>query len=121
MKHPVLRYTLGLVHSVLGNHAEALKHFDKTLELAPGFKKVNIQKAIIFLKISEFDNAIKCLKSEIANRGDIIPALITLGEISLRLGDSSHALYYFHEVISVDPDNITAKKHIQSINSTYGQ
>lgn len=121
MNHPAIRYTLGLVHSVLGNHTEALEHFDKTLELAPGLKKVNIQKAIIFLKISEFDNAIKCLKSEIENRGDIIPALITLGEISLRLGDSSQALHYFHEAISVDPDNITAKKHIQSINSTYGQ
>ena len=121
MKHPVLRYTLGLVHSVLGNHAEALEHFDKTLELAPGFKKVNIQKAVIFLKINEYDNAIKCLKSELENRGDIIPALITLGEISLRLGDSSQALNYFHEVISVDPDNITAREHIQSINSKYCQ
>jgi len=116
MNHPAIRYTLGLIHSVLGNHTEALEHFDKTLELAPGFKRVNIQKAIIYLKISEFDNAIKCLKSEIENRGDIIPALITLGEISMRLGDSSQALNYFHEVTSVDPDNITARKHVQSIS-----
>ncbi len=117
INHPAIRYTFGLVHSVLGNHAEALEHFDKTLQLAPAFKKVNIQKAVIFLRISEFNNAIDCLKMEIANGGDIIPALITLGEISLHLGDFSQALNYFHKAIFIDPDNITAKKHIQSLNT----
>ncbi|MDD3946370.1 MAG: glycosyltransferase [Clostridia bacterium] len=117
INHPAIRYTYGLVHSVLGNHAEALGHFDKTLQLAPAFKKVNIQKAIIFLKFSKYNNAIDCLKMEIANSGDIIPALITLGEISLHLGDSSQALNYFHKAISIDSDNITAKKHIHSLNT----
>jgi len=117
LNHPALRYTLGLVYSVLGNHAEALEQFDKTLELAPGFKKVNIQKAIIFLKKSEYDNAVKCLNKEIDNRGDVITALITLGEISLHMGDYPQAHHYFHRAISVDPDNITAKKHIESISS----
>ena len=121
INHPAIRYTFGLVHSVLGNHAEALEHFDKTLQLAPAFKKVNIQKAIIFLKFGKYNNAIDCLKMEIANSGDIIPALITLGEISLHLGDSSQALHYFHKAISIDPGSILAKKHIQSINSKYGQ
>jgi len=120
INHPALSYTLGLVHSVLGNYSEALKHFDKTLLSEPGFKKVNIQKAIIFLKTGDFTNAIKCLKGEIENDGDVIPSLITLGEISLRLGDQSQALNYFQEVITVDPDNLVATKHLNSITSAYG-
>jgi tetratricopeptide (TPR) repeat protein len=115
LNHAALRYTLGLVHSVIGNQTEALEHFDKTLELTPGLKKANIQKAIIFLKMNDFDHAVECLNKEVANGGDVIPALITLGEINLHLGNRQQALHHFHEVIALDPDNATAKKHIESI------
>lgn len=116
MNHPALRYTLGLVYSVLGKDDEALEQFDKALEFVPGLKKVNIQKAVIYLKINRFDDAIKCLHKEIENSGDILPALITLGEISLHRADLSKALDYFQRALSVAPDNIYVKKHIESIS-----
>jgi tetratricopeptide (TPR) repeat protein len=116
INHPVLRYTLGLVYSVLGKHDEALAHFDKTLEIAPSFKKANIQKAVIYLRINQFDDAIKCLNKEIANQGDVIPSLITLGEISLLMKDPPQALLYFRRAISVDPNNTTARNYIQSLS-----
>lgn len=115
-KHPVICYTLGLAHSALGNHAEALRFFDKTLELSPSFKKVNTQKALVFLKKNEFEEASKCLEREIENKGDIVPALLTLGEIRLRLGDSQSAIHNFQRVLSFDPDNKTAGTYLQQIS-----
>lgn len=117
MYHPVFCYTFGLIHSALDNHAEALKHFDHALELAPGFKKVNLQKAIVYLRRNQFDQAIECLKREIENKGDIIPALITLGEIKFKQNDFSKAIHYFQEVIITDPGNTTAGTYLKSITA----
>jgi tetratricopeptide (TPR) repeat protein len=115
MNHYALSYSLGLVHSVIGNHEEALKQFDKSLELFPGLKKANIQKALIFLKRNDFDNAIECLNKEIENRGDVVPALITLGEINLHLNNHAQALHHFQKVTSLEPENAAAKRHIEFI------
>ncbi len=115
MNHPVFCYTLGLIHSVLDNHSEALKYFDKTLKLSPGFKKVNNQKAIVFLKRNECDQAAKCLEQEIEIKGDMVPALITLGEINLRRNDSLKASHYFQEVLLIDPDNAAAGNYLERI------
>ena len=113
--HPVLLYTLGLIQNALDNHTEALKHFDQALELAPGFKKVNLQKAIIYLKRNEFAQAVKCLEREIENSGEIIPALITLGEIRVKQKDFKLAIHYFQEVLTADPGNAAARNYLKSI------
>ncbi len=113
--HPVFCYTLGRIHNALDNHREALKQFDKTLEIAPGFKKVNSHKAIVHLKRNEFDQAAKCLEQEIANNGDIIPALITLGEINLKKADSLKAIHYFQEALIIDPDNAIVRTYLNTI------
>ena len=115
--HPVIHYTTGLVHSALENHDEALDHFEKVRELSPGFKKVNNQKALVYLKKGDMDRAISCLEQEIDNNGDIVPALITLGEISLRRKDFSKAIHYFQGALITDPANVIAGNYLKSITN----
>ncbi|MDY7035214.1 MAG: glycosyltransferase [Thermodesulfobacteriota bacterium] len=117
VNHPVIHYTLGLIYGTQKKNDEALRHYNKTLEMSPGFKKVNIQKARILLEKHKIEKAVECLQREIENKGDLLMAYVTLGEIGLHTNDMQGARDYFQKVLAIDPDNHVAATYLKRLSN----
>lgn len=62
-QYPDVHNALGLVYSLLGNHAEAIACFKKATELNPDYIEAYVNLAIVYNEQCEFEEAIKSFET----------------------------------------------------------
>lgn len=115
LKFPALYFLLGRTLDAVGSWEEALMFFDRALEFQPDYPNVNCHKAVVYLNRNMHDAAIKALEREIEISGNVIGAYNLLGQISFALKDTESACVFFQKVLTLNPDEATAKAHLEMI------
>jgi glycosyltransferase involved in cell wall biosynthesis len=115
LRHPAVFFLLGRAFGATGDGRKALENFQWVLDLQSNYRDVNCHIAVIFLNNHLYNDALKALEREIEIGGNLVAAYNLLGEMSLYWKDSESAGNFFLKVLAIEPDNPTAKKHLERI------
>lgn len=115
IRHPAIFLLLGRAYGEISDYDKALLNLDTSLQLQPGYPNASFYRAIMFLKIKRYDDAVAALGKEIADKGNICDAYNLLGEISIMWNDYQSAANFFRQVITIDPQNHTAIKYLDQL------
>ena len=116
LRHPAVFFLLGRSLAASGDGRNAIDNFELVLELQPNYPEVNCHKAVIFLNNNLYNEAIKSLEREIEIGGNLVAAYNLLGEMSLYWKDRESAKNFFLKVLTIEPDNPTAKGCLEHID-----
>ena len=108
LRHPALLCLLGRCHGAVGSWAEAMKNFDLALSVSPDFPDAHRFRAVVYLNLQRFDEAVTALEKEIACGGNLAAAYQILGEIALHRNDRGCAGECFRKVLAVAPHHPAA-------------
>ncbi|NQT69563.1 MAG: tetratricopeptide repeat protein [Desulfobacteraceae bacterium] len=111
--HPAVYFLLGRVYDAAGNWEKSLEQFDRALEIQPNCPDVNCYKAVIFLNRNMYDTALNALEKEIEISGNLAGAYTLLGQMSHELKDLKSAVQFFQKVLTIKPDDPTAKNYLR--------
>lgn len=117
LRHPAVFFLLGRAFDAAGDGRKALENFKRVLELQSNHPDVNCHMAVIFLNNHQYNEALKALEREIEIDGNLVAAYNLLGEMSLYWKDMESAGNFFLKVLTIEPDNPTAKNHLECIGS----
>lgn len=115
LNNPAVFVLLGRTYDVVGKCDMALTSFDHALEIQPNCSDVNCYKAVIFLNGNNYNAALNVLEREIEIGGNLAGAYSLLGQMSLVMKDMESATKFFQKVLTINPDDPTAKKHLENI------
>ena len=118
LMHPAVFVLLGRAYNAVGKCDMALTSFDHALEIQPDCPDVNCHKAVIFLNRKMYEPALNALEREIEIGGNLAGAYSLLGQMSLVMKDMESATKFFQKVLTIKPDDQTAKKHLENISLT---
>jgi tetratricopeptide (TPR) repeat protein len=113
LRHPGMFFLLGRVYYAAGNWENGLIHFDRALEMQPDCPNVNCHRAVVLLNRGMYPAALKALEREIEINGNLVDAYNLLGQMSLVLKDLESAAQFFQKVLTINPDDPTAKAHLE--------
>lgn len=113
LRHPAVYFLLGRAYDAAGNWEKALEKFDRVIERQPDFPDINCYKAVIFLNRNMYDAALKALEREIEISGNLAGAYTLLGQMSHELKDLESAAQFFQKVLTIKPDDPTAKNYLR--------
>jgi tetratricopeptide (TPR) repeat protein len=113
--HPAVFVLLGRAYDAAGEPEKALISFDRALEIQPNCPDANCYKAVIFLNRNMNAAALNALEREIEIDGNLAGAYNLLGQMSHELKDFESAVRFFKKVLTINPDNATAKAYLQRI------
>ncbi len=111
--HPAVYFLLGRAYDAVGNREKSLEKFDRVIEMQPDFPDVNCYRAVIFLNRNMYDAALSALEREIEIGGNLAGAYTLLGQMSHELKDLKSAVQFFQKVLTIKPDDPTAKIYLQ--------
>lgn len=117
LRHPVVFLLLGRAYDAVGNWERALTSCDSALEIQPDCPDVNNLRAVIFLNRNMYEPALNALEREIEIGGNLVFAYNTLGKLSLMAKDQESATQFFQKVLTINPDDPTAKANLERITS----
>jgi tetratricopeptide (TPR) repeat protein len=115
LRHPAVFLLLGRAYDAAGDLEKAITGFDHALEIQPDCPDVNCHKAVIFLNRKMYEPALNTLEKEIEIGGNLAGAYSLLGQMSLVMKDLESATKFFQKVLTINPDDPTAKKHLENI------
>ncbi len=115
IRHPAVFFLLGRALTAAGDSGKALDSFKLVLELQPNFPEVNCHIAVLFLNNHQHNEALEALEKEIEIGGNLVAAYNLLGEMSLYWKDRDSARDFFMKVLTIEPDNATARSHLEHI------
>lgn len=116
--HPAVFVLLGRAYDAVGEPEKALTSFDRALEIQPNCPDVNCYKAVIFLNRNMYEAALNALGMEIEVDGNLAGAYNLLGQMSHVLKDLDSATKFFKKVLTIKPNDLTAKNHLKQIAAT---
>ena len=116
LRHPAVFFLLGRAYGAIGDNGRAIENFAHVLELQANYPEVRCHMAVIFLNDQQFYEALKALEQEIEIGGNLVAVYNLLGEMSLFWKDMESARNFFLKVLTIDPDNPTAKNHLERIS-----
>jgi glycosyltransferase involved in cell wall biosynthesis len=116
IRHPAVFFLLGRAFEASGKNMQALENYDHVLELQANYPDVYCHMAVIFLNNQQYNEALKALEKEIEIGGNLVAAYNLLGEMSLFWKDMESARNFFLKVLTIDPDNPTARDHLERIS-----
>ncbi len=115
LRHPAVFFLFGRALAASGDGRRALDNFERVLELQPSYPEVNCHRAVIFLNKNQYNEALTALEREIEIGGNLVAAYNLLGEMSLHWQDRESAENFFLKVLTIEPDNPTAKANLERI------
>ncbi len=113
LRHPSMFFLLGRAYYAAGNWENGLINFDRALEMQPDGPNVNCHRAVVLLNRGMYPAALKALEREIEINGNLVDAYNLLGQMSLVLKDLGSAAQFFQKVLTINPNEPTAKAHLE--------
>ncbi len=115
LRLPTLFFLLGRAHYAVGSAEMAILNYDLALEIQPDYPNVNCHKAVVYLNMNMYGEAMNVLEREIEIGGNLVEAYKLLGQISFALKDTDSAVKFFQKVLTIDPDDPTATARLDDI------
>jgi tetratricopeptide (TPR) repeat protein len=116
--NPVVFYNLGVVYIFLKADDKALEHFQRSVDLEPGYAEAyyNMGQVNLLTK-KDFARALNCFSRAALIRPDYIGAHHQMGITYELLGDKIRSLESFKKALELDPENSRIKKDVARLNS----
>jgi tetratricopeptide (TPR) repeat protein len=102
-------YDEGVTASMKGDLEQAVRHFEKTLELDPAFITASHQLGKCYMRMGEPRKAIQTLQEVVRKKPHLVPPRIDLGYALLDIGAAGKALPIFQEIAAKQPANARAQ------------
>jgi len=100
-----------------GNFLDAIKFFKLCTDISPDTAKYWSYLSLAFTKIPQgFKDAEEALRRAISLEPGNVDYIANLGLIYLGLGQKELALEQFKKALSIDPDNLKAKKGLEKVS-----
>jgi tetratricopeptide (TPR) repeat protein len=103
------------------NYDEAIKCYENTLELDPGFTDVHRFIGDAYLRKGMLDKAMYEYKKAIAIKPNNVPAHVGLGEIYLKKGKLDDAASEYKKAIGIYPDSASAHSGLGDVYLNRGK
>jgi tetratricopeptide (TPR) repeat protein len=98
-----------------GRHKEALRAFDRVVELAPEFAEGWNRRATLHYLMGNYDASVADVERTLALEPRHFGALSGLGLINMRLGYTDQAVRAFRKALEVNPHLPGAKANIEQL------
>jgi tetratricopeptide (TPR) repeat protein len=112
---------LGLIIKEEGNQEEALSHFQKAIEINPGFEIAYLNLGKMASDSGDIDRAIECYEKAIAIRPSFYGAHIALGNLLLKTNALAEAWQHYSEAIRIKPDAAAPYNGLASVLTKLGR
>jgi hypothetical protein len=106
---------------MLGNDAEAQKNFEKILALEPGNYAFHLDLADIHFKRKEYKKAEERITAYLTKRPNDREAKLLLGRLYSEMGNRTHAIQVFEELVKADPNDTEALAAIAELHKDAGE
>lgn len=100
----------------LGKYEEAIKEYEKAIEISPNSTNSYINLASVFqYSLKDLDKALEIYKKAIEKNPENIDFLNLAGIVAEQKGDKEMARSFFEKTLSVQSDNQTAKSGLERL------
>jgi protein O-GlcNAc transferase len=99
----IVLYNLGLIHSAIGNHQQAIENYNEILAINPGDVETLVNKGSSLIDLQSYELAISTLQSAINIRSDIPEAWSNLGKAYNSLNLCQESLDAYDKALSLRP------------------
>jgi len=118
-ENPTISYNLGVALTFLKKEVEALEHFQRCVELDPGYAQAWYNMGQISMIMNkDFSKALHCFEMAAAARPDYVGAHHQRGIAFELLGDRQKAVECWEQTLKLDPDNKQAKENIARLSGS---
>jgi Tfp pilus assembly protein PilF len=101
-----------VLYTELGDHAQALRHFEQTVRVRPESPAAHFNAGTALEALGRFDEAAGAYERAVARGPDYGPARVNLGNMRLRQGRIADAAHEYREAVRVQPDNADAQNNL---------
>jgi tetratricopeptide (TPR) repeat protein len=118
-ENPTILYNLGVALTFMKREDEALKLFQRCVDLDPQYAQAWYNLGQIFMIVKgDFSGALHCFEMAATARPDYIGAYHQKGIAFELLGDKEKALECWEQTLRLDPENKQAKGNIARLSGT---
>src|SRR5271166_3144665 len=104
-----LHFNLALAYSLMGNYAEAIPEYKKTLELKPGLVQAELNLGISLLREKQPGDAVAYLTAVVAEKPKEYRPNYYLAEALLGAGEPAKAEQAYTAALAIDPKSPAAE------------
>jgi tetratricopeptide (TPR) repeat protein len=92
---------------------EAVREYQRALELAPTFIDLRARLAAVYRELGEDERAAEAYEEILAQNPRFVPALVSLGAVRYALGQEDAARVAWERAVSLDPGHQAAQAYLQ--------
>ena len=104
-----------------GQYREAIREFQKTLELQPGFVPAYNYLGKSYAILNDYKTAEEAFQKVIQLAPQIDAGYLNMGILHELKGDPSKALFFLQKALMLNPRSEKAKKHLEAVISVTEQ
>jgi len=106
---------IGAAYAGVGFYPEAIREYQKALELCPNFVDLRTKLANIFRDAGDFNAALRELEIVKTTNPKFVPARVALGVTLFSMGRRDEAIHEWEAVVAVDPAQKAARVYLQMV------
>jgi tetratricopeptide (TPR) repeat protein len=110
--NPIVHGGLGLAYQKRGLLDEAIREFNKAIELAPNIAKNHYNLGLAYEEKGLFKKAVNAYKKAVELNPAYTKAYFNLANLSMRLHSRQNAIWAYRKVIELDPADIEAYNNL---------
>lgn len=107
-----MRFMIGRVHAVQEDWENAEKELKEAIQLDPNFLYAHSLLANVYVDSNRLPQALASLEAFVTNNSDNLGALISLGQIYQKNGESEKAKKTYEKILTLSPNSIVALNNL---------
>ena len=107
-----MRFMIGRVHAVQEDWENAEKELKEAIQLDPNFLYAHSLLANVYVDSNRLPQALASLEAFVTNNSDNLGALISLGQMYLKNGESEKAKKTYEKILTLSPNSIVALNNL---------
>ncbi|MHA1268190.1 MAG: tetratricopeptide repeat protein [Candidatus Helarchaeota archaeon] len=112
--NPILLYNIGIAHQQLGHYYEALKFFNKSINLKPN-PLTFVHKGITLGILGQFQNALIAFNNALKIDNTCTDAWFNIAVLFDKTGHPEKAADALNIVLSIDPNDFITKEELKKL------
>jgi tetratricopeptide (TPR) repeat protein len=107
---------LGDLYLVANHPEEAIKHYEKAVDIRPRFMDIRSKFAETLIELGQLERAKEELLLILESRPSFVGARVRLGVVLHRLGDDGTAVEEWEQCLEDDPTDMRARAYLASVH-----
>ncbi len=108
---------LGAAYAGVGLHAEAVREYQRALELCPGFVDLRTRLANVYRELGDHAQALREFDTITRENAKYVPARVSRGLTLFALGRKDDAVAEWESVLATDPGNKPVAAYLQMVRA----